>query len=73
MREIGERGEKVRAGRTHVALVAVVSGLFLDAALVADLFSLGDQPVPKDLDVLHGLQQAVSAGGASVISVRATV
>lgn len=55
-------------GRTHVALVAVVGGLVFDAALVADLFALGHQPVPKDLDVLHGLQQAVSAEGASGVS-----
>lgn len=52
----------------HVTLVAVVSRLVLDAALVADLLALADQPVPEDLDVLHGLQQAVPAGDTSVVS-----
>ena len=48
----------------HVALVAVVGGLVLDAALVADVFSLSDEAVAKDLDAPHGLQQAVSGDDA---------
>lgn len=44
---------------THVALVAVVRRLVFDPTLVADFFPLGDQLIPQDLDVLHGLQQAV--------------
>lgn len=47
---------------THIALIAVVGRLIFDPTLIADLFTLCYKLVPQDLDVLYGLQQAVSEG-----------
>lgn len=47
---------------THITLIAVVGRLIFDAALIGNFLALSHQLVPQDLDVLHGLQQAVSAG-----------
>jgi len=45
---------------THITLVAVVCRLIFNSTLIGNLFAFSHQLVPKDLDVLHGLQQAVS-------------
>lgn len=50
-------------GQTHITFVAVVGRLVLHPALVGDLFSSCHQLVPQNLDVLDGLQEAVSRGG----------
>lgn len=48
--------------RTHVTLVAVVGRLVLHAALVKYFLSCGHQLASENLDVLDGLQEAVSEG-----------
>lgn len=50
-----------RGNFPYVALVAVVGRLVLDPTLVGNLFAVGYQLVSQDLNVLDGLQQAVSA------------
>lgn len=45
---------------THIALVAVVGRLVFDSTLIGNLFAFSHQLVTQDLDVLHGLHQAVS-------------
>lgn len=45
---------------THVTLVAVVGWLVFDPTLIGNLLAVSHQLVPQDLDVLHGLQHAVS-------------
>lgn len=50
--------ERLKA--THVTLIAVVGRLVFDPTLIGNLLACSNQLVPQDLDVLHGLQQAVS-------------
>lgn len=45
---------------THVTFVAVVGWLVLHTILVTDLLPRGNQLVSQNLDMLDGLQQAVS-------------
>lgn len=45
---------------SYVTLVAVVGRLVLDPTLVGNLLAAGHKLVSQDLDVLHGLEQAVS-------------
>lgn len=45
---------------THITLVAVVGWLVFHAALVTDFLPCSHQLVSQNLDVLDGLQQAVS-------------
>lgn len=44
----------------YITLVAVVGRFVLDPTLIGNLLAFGHQLVSQDLDVLHGLQQAVS-------------
>ncbi len=46
---------------THITLVAVVGRFVLDPTLIGNLFAFSHQLVSQDLDVLYGLQQAVSS------------
>lgn len=50
---------KQQVKHLHITLVAVVGRLVLHSALIGDLPPVRHQLVPQDLDVLHGLEQAV--------------